>query len=226
MSAMDTITAAGLALGATADLLLADPRRGHPVAGFGAVAARLERRAWRHSRAAGVGVRAGPGHRRDRCGGGPAPGDAAAPGSAAVLVTAADHLGRARRHVASAGPRADGRGSCGAGDLAGARAALPHLCGRDPQPARRPAWPAPSWSRSPRTPRTPWWRRCSGEPSPGTRTGGLPRGQHPRRDGGVPFGPVPAVRLGRGADGRRRPTGAGPGHRRADRGLRPAGDQD
>ncbi|WGX99051.1 cobalamin biosynthesis protein [Nocardioides sp. L-11A] len=46
--------AAGLLLGYTADRLLADPRRRHPVAGFGQVAAALERRVWRDDRAAGV----------------------------------------------------------------------------------------------------------------------------------------------------------------------------
>ncbi|MDP9427812.1 MAG: cobalamin biosynthesis protein, partial [Actinomycetota bacterium] len=52
--ARDLPTAAGLALGAAADLLLADPRRGHPVAGFGRLAAALERLLWQDSRAAGV----------------------------------------------------------------------------------------------------------------------------------------------------------------------------
>lgn len=47
--------AAGLLLGYAADRLLADPRRGHPVAGFGALAGRVERVAWRDSRAAGGG---------------------------------------------------------------------------------------------------------------------------------------------------------------------------
>src|SRR4051812_26384802 len=47
-------TAAGLALGAVADLLLADPRRGHPVAGLGRAAAALERRMWRDSRISGA----------------------------------------------------------------------------------------------------------------------------------------------------------------------------
>lgn len=45
---------AGLLLGYAADRLLADPRRGHPVAGFGQVAAALERRRWRDDRPAGV----------------------------------------------------------------------------------------------------------------------------------------------------------------------------
>ncbi|KAA1416782.1 cobalamin biosynthesis protein [Nocardioides humilatus] len=46
--------AAGLLLGYAADRVFADPRRGHPVAGFGTVAAALERRWWRDERAAGV----------------------------------------------------------------------------------------------------------------------------------------------------------------------------
>jgi adenosylcobinamide-phosphate synthase len=45
---------AGLALGYAADRLLADPRRGHPVAGFGSAAAALERRWWRDDRRAGA----------------------------------------------------------------------------------------------------------------------------------------------------------------------------
>ncbi|QYJ05476.1 cobalamin biosynthesis protein [Nocardioides panacisoli] len=46
--------AVGLLLGYAADRVFADPRRGHPVAGFGALAARLERHTWRDDRAAGV----------------------------------------------------------------------------------------------------------------------------------------------------------------------------
>lgn len=49
-----TARAAGLLLGYAADRLLADPRRLHPVAGFGQLAAALERRTWRDDRAAGV----------------------------------------------------------------------------------------------------------------------------------------------------------------------------
>lgn len=44
----------GLLLGYAADRLLGDPRRGHPVAGFGAAAAALERRIWRDDRGAGA----------------------------------------------------------------------------------------------------------------------------------------------------------------------------
>ncbi|MCR1783357.1 cobalamin biosynthesis protein [Nocardioides carbamazepini] len=46
--------AAGLLLGYAVDRLLADPRRGHPVAGFGQVASALEKRAWRDDRPAGT----------------------------------------------------------------------------------------------------------------------------------------------------------------------------
>ena len=46
--------AAGLTLGYAADLLWADPRRGHPVAAFGTAAAALERVTYRNGRAAGV----------------------------------------------------------------------------------------------------------------------------------------------------------------------------
>ncbi|KRB73392.1 hypothetical protein ASE01_21530 [Nocardioides sp. Root190] len=46
--------AVGLLLGYAADRLLADPRRCHPVAGFGQVAAALEQRIWRDHRANGT----------------------------------------------------------------------------------------------------------------------------------------------------------------------------
>ncbi|EUA30984.1 cobD/Cbib family protein [Mycobacterium xenopi 3993] len=51
-----------VALGYLADLLLSDPKRGHPVAGFGGVAALLERITYRDNRIAGavhVGVLVG-----------------------------------------------------------------------------------------------------------------------------------------------------------------------
>src|SRR4051812_6557072 len=54
----DLPLAAGMATGALADLLLADPRRAHPVAGFGTLAAALERRMWADSRLRGAGYAA------------------------------------------------------------------------------------------------------------------------------------------------------------------------
>ncbi|MFP5020626.1 cobalamin biosynthesis protein [Pseudonocardia phyllosphaerae] len=50
--------AAGLMIGIAADAAFGDPRRGHPVAGFGAVAAALERRVYRDSVGAGAGYAA------------------------------------------------------------------------------------------------------------------------------------------------------------------------
>jgi adenosylcobinamide-phosphate synthase len=47
--------ALGLLAGVALDLVAGDPRRGHPVALFGAVAERLEARMWRDDRAAGTG---------------------------------------------------------------------------------------------------------------------------------------------------------------------------
>jgi adenosylcobinamide-phosphate synthase len=53
-SVPDVARAAGLAAGYAADRLLADPRRWHPVAGFGAVAAWLERRVYADQRTRGL----------------------------------------------------------------------------------------------------------------------------------------------------------------------------
>jgi adenosylcobinamide-phosphate synthase len=53
-SVPDVARAAGLAAGYAADRLLGDPRRWHPVAGFGAVAAWLERRVYADQRSRGV----------------------------------------------------------------------------------------------------------------------------------------------------------------------------
>jgi adenosylcobinamide-phosphate synthase len=123
---MSRSRALGLLLGVAADLVLADPRRGHPVAGFGRVAAALERRVYADSRRAGVGyvavlvggaVTAGVAVSRAR--------------SVEVLATAAATwavLGGTSL-VREGAALAD---SLDAGDLAGARARIPHLCARDP----------------------------------------------------------------------------------------------
>ncbi|MGV0814570.1 cobalamin biosynthesis protein [Mycolicibacterium boenickei] len=116
--------AAGIAVGFLADLLLADPRRGHPVAGFGAAAARLEKLTYADGRGAGVlhtglllsglaglGWAAGRGDR--------------------IWVTAV------ATYVALGGTSLNRVGGqmaqlLTADDLAGARRLLPSLCGRDP----------------------------------------------------------------------------------------------
>ena len=124
-------TAAGLALGAAADLLFADPRRGHPVAGFGRAAAQLERRLWRDSRAAGAAY------------------TLVCVGTATALGTAL-HRGTAARPLARTAvtavatwtvlggtslDRAAGTmaGHLDNGDLPAARGHLPTLAGRDPR---------------------------------------------------------------------------------------------
>lgn len=122
---MGRARATGLALGVLADAVLADPRRGHPVAGFGRLAGAAERVLWRDSRAAGVGYTA-------LCVGVPTVAAVLARGSrGATALTAVTtwavlggtSLGREAnlmaRHLA-------------AGELDAARARLGHLCARDP----------------------------------------------------------------------------------------------
>lgn len=122
--------ATGLLLGALADAVLGDPRRGHPVAAFGTVAGALERLVYADRRLAGVGY------------------TAVLVGGAVGLGMAAEAVGR-RRPVLGAGLTAlatwtvlggsslAGHGAALAGeldgdDLAAARRRLPSLCGRDP----------------------------------------------------------------------------------------------
>ncbi|WP_233491100.1 cobalamin biosynthesis protein [Blastococcus sp. TBT05-19] len=123
-------TAAGLAVGVLADLLLADPRSHHPVAGFGTAAAALERRLWQDSRPAGavfwlvlVGGTVAGGTAADRATRGRPALRTALTAAATWAVLGGTSLGQAadRMHEALA-----------AGDLAAARAVLPSLAGRDP----------------------------------------------------------------------------------------------
>uniref|UniRef100_UPI0015CF2319 cobalamin biosynthesis protein n=1 Tax=Streptomyces sp. rh195 TaxID=2034271 RepID=UPI0015CF2319 len=126
----DRVFAYGATAGLIADALLGDPRRGHPVAGFGRAAARTESLLWRDDRGAGA-------LHTLVCAGG-AVGAAALAARAvrerpalAVALTAATawsvvggtSLGREARAIG---------GALAAGDLEVARERLPHLCGRDP----------------------------------------------------------------------------------------------
>lgn len=124
------LRAAGLLLGVAADVVLGDPRRGHPVAGFGAVAAAAERCWYADSRVRGAGH------------------TAVLVGAAVGVGAAVERLGRGRPAVAVLGTAAAtwavlggaslaGHGRALAdeldrGDLAAARDRLPSLCGRDP----------------------------------------------------------------------------------------------
>ncbi|MCM6773482.1 cobalamin biosynthesis protein [Nocardia sp. CDC159] len=123
-------TAAGLGLGFALDRVFGDPRRWHPVAGFGSGAAAVESALYRDDRAAGVVY------------------EAVLVGGVVVAGAAAQRLGRNEfgRAVVTAlatwtvlGGRSlvrVGREMADrleTGDIDGARALLPSLCGRDPE---------------------------------------------------------------------------------------------
>ncbi|WP_405917460.1 cobalamin biosynthesis protein [Streptomyces sp. NBC_00728] len=127
----DRVFAYGAAAGLLGDLLLGDPRRGHPVAVFGRAAAAVERTLWRDHRGWGAL------HTAVCVGGATALAILAsrtvrASPAASVALTAAatwavvggTSLGREARAVG---------GALAAGDLDTARELLPRLCGRDPQ---------------------------------------------------------------------------------------------
>jgi adenosylcobinamide-phosphate synthase len=122
--------AAGLLLGAALDAVLADPRRGHPVAAFGAVASRAETALWADSRGRGLTMVAA----------------CLAPVAAASLITGRLARGRPRGTVLATAvatwtvlggtslareAQALGRALAG-GDTDAARRRVPALCGRDP----------------------------------------------------------------------------------------------
>jgi adenosylcobinamide-phosphate synthase len=122
--------AAGLAVGVVADRVLGDPKRWHPVAGLGRVAVRLERAVWRPDRAAGAlytaVLVAGPAVAAgllDRA-------FARWPMARVALIGAATWTALGGRSLEQAGSVVAAR--LAAGDVAGARAALPSLVGRDP----------------------------------------------------------------------------------------------
>ncbi|MCV7185875.1 cobalamin biosynthesis protein [Mycolicibacterium murale] len=114
--------AVGILAGYLADQILGDPRRGHPVAGFGTAAAALERPLYRDSRWAGAVYT------------GVLVGGAGLLGGAltgAAGVAAATWVALGGRSLSATGARmAD---LLEADDLDGARALLPSLCGRDPE---------------------------------------------------------------------------------------------
>ncbi|WP_041450900.1 cobalamin biosynthesis protein [Hoyosella subflava] len=124
------VRAAGIALGYWADRIFADPHRYHPVAGFGQVAAQLERLIYRDDRVVGVFYAAAL-----------AGGSYVAAGwvdrrlthnpariAALALVTWATLGGTSLDRVGE-----DMARRLDASDLTGARNLLPSLCGRDPQ---------------------------------------------------------------------------------------------
>jgi adenosylcobinamide-phosphate synthase len=121
---------AGMVLGAALDEVLGDPRRWHPVAGFGALATRLERRVYRDGRAAGARYVAALVGVPVAAAGAVALATRRRPVARAAAVAATTWLvlgGRSLRREAGAMGAA-----LAAGDLDAARERLPHLCGRDP----------------------------------------------------------------------------------------------
>jgi adenosylcobinamide-phosphate synthase len=130
LSAMSGLVRAGLLAGVVADWVVGDPHRGHPVAGFGAVAAALERRWWRPSRSAGVAY-------ATVLVGGAAVGAAAAdralvrrPVARMLLMGSVIWAALGGRSLAEAGCRL--AGAVRDGDLEAARRLAPSLVGRDP----------------------------------------------------------------------------------------------
>nr|WP_168527470.1 cobalamin biosynthesis protein [Streptomyces sp. RPA4-2]QIY61982.1 cobalamin biosynthesis protein [Streptomyces sp. RPA4-2] len=126
----DRVFAYGAATGLLGDLLLGDPRRGHPVAAFGRTAGAVERMLWRDHRgwgalhttvcvggAGALAALANRGVRRSRA------ASIALTAAATWAVVGGTSLGREARAIGAA---------LGAGDVEAARARLPHLCGRDP----------------------------------------------------------------------------------------------
>ena len=122
--------AAGLVAGYALDALLGDPRRWHPVAGFGAAAAGLERRLYAPNRRSGAAFTA------------ISVGVPAAAGVAAALATRRRPVARAVTVALAAWTVLGGRtlrresrimaGHLERDDLAAARDRLNCLCGRDP----------------------------------------------------------------------------------------------
>ncbi|GAA3549328.1 cobalamin biosynthesis protein [Amycolatopsis ultiminotia] len=122
-------TAAGLITGYAADSWFGDPRRRHPVAGFGTVAAALERRCWADSKIRGAGYA------------GVCAGAVTGLGVAAEAVTRRRPVTRFALTAVATWVVLGGRGLAGegremarlleAGELPAARQRLGHLCARD-----------------------------------------------------------------------------------------------
>ncbi|NMO55604.1 cobalamin biosynthesis protein [Actinoplanes sp. TBRC 11911] len=125
-----TADAAGLAAGYLLDAVLGDPRRFHPVAGFGTAAGALERKLYAPNRRSGAAFTA------------VAVGVPALAGVAAATATKNHSIARAALVAAATWTVLGGRtlrresrlmaGHLEHDDLSAARDRLSHLCGRDP----------------------------------------------------------------------------------------------
>lgn len=125
------MSAVALGTGYAADLLVGDPRRAHPVAGFGRLAGAAERACFAPSRARGAAFAAS------------LVGLAALAGELASRLSRAAGLSRGAALAAFAWAALGGRSLCWeaeaiaarlrSGEIETARAALPALAGRDPE---------------------------------------------------------------------------------------------
>lgn len=127
---MGAARAVGLLLGVAADAAFGDPGHHHPVAAFGRVAATVERACYAEHRLAGlvhtgtlVGAAAALGGLLEQAGRGRATVQVAVTALATWIALGGTSLAEEGAAMARA---------LDAGDLEGARARLPHLCGRDP----------------------------------------------------------------------------------------------
>src|SRR3954470_16399681 len=127
----ERVFAYGAAAGLLGDLLLGDPRRGHPVAVFGRAATAVERLLWRDHRGWGAlhtavcaGSAVAVGAVAQRAVRSSPAASVALTAAATWAVVGGTSLAREARTIGRALER---------GDVEGARARLPHLCGRDPQ---------------------------------------------------------------------------------------------
>jgi len=128
--------AAGLAAGYAPDRLFGDPRRWHPVAGFGRAAGALEQRIYRPDRTAGAAFTALAVGVPVLLGAAATVATRRRPVARAALVAAGTWTvlgGRTLRHEAHVMGRA-----LRDGDLPAARQRLGHLCGRDPSALDEP----------------------------------------------------------------------------------------
>ncbi|MFC7535032.1 cobalamin biosynthesis protein [Actinoplanes sp. GCM10030250] len=130
MSRRWTVDAAGLVAGYLLDTVIGDPRRFHPVAGFGTAAGALERRIYRPNRPAGaafttvaVGVPVLAGLAAARATRNRPIARAAVMATATWAVLGGRTLRKESRIMAR---------HLESGDLEAARGRLNHLCGRDP----------------------------------------------------------------------------------------------
>ncbi|HET9517123.1 MAG TPA: cobalamin biosynthesis protein [Actinoplanes sp.] len=131
-----TADAVGLTAGYALDALLGDPRRFHPVAGFGTVAGALERRLYAPTRRAGAAFTA------------VAVGAPLMAGVVAAVLTRRHPAARAALVAAATWTVLGGRtlrreaatmaGHLERADLPAARGRLNHLCGRDPSSLDEP----------------------------------------------------------------------------------------